>query len=271
MDDADAVPADALEDVAHLARSPHRVPILASLADGPRGRRELGDETGASRSTVGRILADLEERGWAERTDGGEYEATPTGAFLSRELSPLVEAVAAISNLGDAVDVLPADELSIGLRHFGDASVVRPEPNEPAELGRYHTELLREASEVRTLTYIAPPVSVGEAVAAGVEDGRLSAVHVMAGGLVDYLREHPERPPSWRRYVEAGARVYEYRGHVPCHLFVADGTVHVGRPDAEPGGTFVESRDETVRSWAIDLIDSYREEATRIGPEAFPA
>lgn len=270
MDHADAVQADALEAVAHLARSPHRVPILASLADGPRGRRELVEETGASRTTVGRILADLEERGWTERTASGEYEATPRGSFLSREVSPLVEAVAAISHLGDAVDVLPADELSIGLRHFSDADVVRPAPNAPAELGRYHAELLREAGEVYTLTYIAPPVPVAEAIAAGVEDGRLSAVHVMAGGLVDYLREHAERPPSWRRYVESGARVYEYPGHVPCHLFVADETVHVGRPDADPSGTVIESRDGTVRSWAIGLVDAYREEATRLDPEAFP-
>jgi len=260
---------DALEDIAYLSRSSNRVQLLETLADSPHTRSELGDVTGASRTTLGRILAELEDRGWAERTVDGNYAATTRGEHVTREFTPLVEAMESIRDLGDAVNWLPSDELSIGLQHFSDATVIRSEPNAPMEMGRYHAELLRDATHVHTLTYIGPPAAVGEAAYDGVVSGRLAAEHVMAGGLVDYIRDHPEEPPPWQEYIEAGARVYRYEGHIPCHLFIADETVHLTKPETDPSGAVIESTNETVREWAIGLIETYREDAQRVEGETF--
>lgn len=56
---------------------------------------------------------------------------------------------------GELAAILPADELSIGLHHFHDASVRRPSPSEPA--GKYLAEAIQDAETLRVLTWLAPP------------------------------------------------------------------------------------------------------------------
>lgn len=263
---------EALEDIAYLARSENRVRILRTLTQSAYPRHDLEEVTGTSRTTLGRILGEFEGRGWAERTVDGTYTATPRGAHIVAAFDPLHGAMETVHSLGEAVALLPTDELSIGLHHFSDATVRRPAPNEPAEAGRGMADLLADASQFRTLTFIAPPVPVGEAMADGVLGGHLAAEHVLAGGLVPYLRDHPRGPPPWRAYLEAGACVYEYDGHIPCNLFVIDETVLVGNAGAE--GTdptaLIESRNQAVRTWAHELIDRYCEDATEVEAESFP-
>lgn len=272
MTDGAEAPEGALEDIAYLARSENRVRILRTLSQSAYPRRDLEEVTGTSRTTLGRILGEFEDRGWAERTVDGTYTATPRGEHVVAEFDPLLGAMETMHNLGEAVGWLPTDELSVGLRHFSDATVRRPAPNEPAETSRYMADLIADASRFRTLTFIAPPVLVGEAMSDGVRAGRLAAEHVLAGGLVPYLRDHPEGPPPWRSYLEAGACVYDYDGHVPCNLFVIDETALVG--NTGDGGTdptaLIESRNPAVRTWAHELIDGYCQDATEVDAESFP-
>ena len=54
----------ALDDVDFLTRSEHRVTVLETLADEPHEYTELKDLTGVSRVTLGRLLAQFEEKGW---------------------------------------------------------------------------------------------------------------------------------------------------------------------------------------------------------------
>jgi predicted transcriptional regulator len=267
----DATADGALEDIAYLSRSANRVGVLDALATGAHTRRELMTATDVSRTTLGRILNELAERGWAERTTDGDYVATPTGEHVVREFLPSVEAMNAIRSLDGAVAWLPTEELSIGLHHFGDATVRRSDPNAPVEPGRRLAELLRDASTFATLTYFSPPLAVGRAMREGVVHGELSAEHVLAGGLVGYLRERPDDPPGWREYVDAGARVYRYDGHIPCNLFVVDETVFVpnDRADTKHPGVAIETENETVRSWAHGLIETYRADAQRVDAETF--
>lgn len=267
MTDSDAIPDAALKDVAYLSRSPNRVRILEALTREAYPRRELGEVTDTSRTTLGRILSEFEERGWAERTADGTYAATDRGDHVAAAFRPLIASMDAIRTLGDAIGCLPADELSIGLHHFADATARRPNPNEPIGPVRRLVDLLAEAATFRTLTFIAPPTAVGEAMQAGVQSGRLSGEHVLAGGLVDYLREQPDGPPAWQSYLEAGATVYRYHGHVPCNLFVLDEHVLLMR-DQPAAGHVVESVNETVRAWANGLIDDYRAEAERMDAES---
>lgn len=271
MSDPGAVPADALEHVAYLSRSENRVRILEALASGPLTRRELQERTGASRTTLGRILTELEERGWAERTADGDYAVTPRGTHVASEFAPLLEVMEVICELGETVAWLPTEELDIGLRYFRDATVRRPAPNAPTEAGRHLTDALRGASTFRAFTFIAPPRAVGAAIRDAALDGDLTAEHVFAGSLVDFIRDNPEGPPPWREYVESGARIYRYDGRLPCNLFVVDGTVLFMKNLSGKGevGTAIESRNRTVRSRALDLFETYRDDAERIDAEVF--
>lgn len=65
----DTVPIEALEDIAYLLRSPNRVRILDALTRDPYSRRELGEQTGTSRTTLDRIVNELEERRLPVHTD----------------------------------------------------------------------------------------------------------------------------------------------------------------------------------------------------------
>ena len=269
MGDPDTVRSKAVEDLAYLFRSRNRIELLQRVADRPHQRRDLEEVIDASRTTLGRILAEFEARGWAERTADGKFGATMRGKHVAEAVSPPVETMAAIRHLDEAVNILPTGEESISLSHFSDAKLIRSAPNAPPEVGQSHIDLLRGASQVYTLTFIGPPLPVREVAYECVADGELSAFHVLAGGLVEYIGEDEDRVRHWRDYLKAGARAYEYDGHIPCHLFVADNTVHIGKPEVEPSGLFIETTDEAVHRWAVDLIETYRADAEPLSADSF--
>jgi len=270
--ESDAVPADALEDVAYLSRSANRVRILDALTRGPTTRRALAEGTGTSRTTLDRIVNELEERGWAERTADGDYVATTTGDRLMAEVRPFLESVQALRRLGDAVTWLP-DDLSVGLHHFSDAAVRRPEGDDPIETVDYFVELAREADEIRVLTHLAAPMPLAQAMRDRLAAGESTARYVLTGDLVDYLADTEEHRTIWQDLLGAGARLYRYGDHIPCNLYVFGETVLVKKsrpgPIHDSYGVPIVTQDEAVRSWATDLVEQYRAGATRVGAERF--
>jgi hypothetical protein len=56
----DAIPIQALEDVEYLSRSPNRVIILDTLTKGPYSHRDLAELTETSRTTLDRIVNELD-------------------------------------------------------------------------------------------------------------------------------------------------------------------------------------------------------------------
>ena len=262
----------ALEDAAYLSRSANRVRLLRALAAGPTTRRALVEETSVSRTTLGRILNELEERGWAERRADGRYAATPTGDHVLRAFLPAVEGLETVRSLGDAVAWLPESVHEVGLAAFRDATVHRPAPNEPLSFARELVARVETAERIRILTYLAPPThTFAETMHERIRDGGLESEFLLAGGLVSHLLEDPERRRRWHESIAAGAVVYRYDGRIPCNLFVFDRVVIVPNTDPEKGqtGTFVESEDPRVYEWATDLLERHREEAERVGPGAF--
>ena len=83
-----------------LALSTHRVGVLEVLADGTTDRRALCEATGASSPTVGRVLADFEERRWLVR-DGSTYGLTHLGEYVADPFLALRDAMEIEENLRD--------------------------------------------------------------------------------------------------------------------------------------------------------------------------
>lgn len=262
---------DALEDIAYLARSKNRIEILATLVTGAHTSRNVEEATGASRSTVDRILSELEGRGWAERTTDGTYVATSAGEFAVTEFEPLVGAMQTLRTLGEAVAWLPDDEISIGLRHFQDATIRRSNPNSPVAEVTYLLELMRDATLFYNLTYIAPTLSLLQSMRDGVVERGMTVRNVLTADLITYLQDQDEQTFYWQEYIEGGARVYRYEGRIPCNVFIVDETVLIANNEPEAGHpcTFIETTNETVRTWAENLVETYREDAERLGPAAF--
>lgn len=266
--DVSDLPDDALEDVAYLSRSENRAQILAMIAREPYTRSELESATGISRTTLDRIVNELEERGWATRTSDGDYVATPTGKRVATESTSFIGAMHAIRNLGDAVAWLPSDELTIGLHQFRDAIIRRPEPNAMSAPSTFATKLMREATDFACLVNIAPSLGFEKAMMDGVSEGRLMTNHVITDGELSVLLGDPGRAARWQAYVEAGANLYCYDGQIPCNLLVIDETVFIlDRQPEAPGG--IESTNPEVRTWAHEMVDEYQEEARQLDATAF--
>lgn len=283
------VPSEALADVVWLARSENRLLVLAVLtstvtAPGKEtpsyARRELAGLTGTSRTTLGRILSELEERGWAKRNTDGEYEATSRGQHVAAAFEPVVNSVAAIRHLGDAVALLPATELAVGptdeieidLRHFADATVNYPDGYDPTFFGRYFGDLVEGATSLHWIDYVATPEKMMDATAAELHDGDLSGAGVFPTFLVEHFRENPGVGPRRQDLAVEGMAVFEYEGHIPCNLFVIDDTVLIenSQVDECPDSTVIETRNETVRAWAMSVIERYIEASRQVDPEELP-
>ena len=267
------IPSAALEDIAYLSRSQNRIGILEALASGPYTRRELEAFTEASRTTLDRIVNELEERGWAERTVDGEYVTTPTGQQLLEQLLPFIDAVVAIRQLGDAIAWLPAAELSIGLHHFRDATVRRPEQDDPMVTIDYFTELIQDTTQFRVLTDLAAPVPLARAMRDRIVAGEMTAEYVVADGIIEYTKEKSDRRTRWREMTEEGASVFRYEGAIPCNMYIFDDRLLLKKGGTEPieegYGVPIESTDGTVLAWGHDLIDQCRAAATRVDASTF--
>lgn len=248
----------AFDEIAYLARSKHRSTVLERLANGIFEPNELVEMTGASRPTLGRILSEFEDRHWIERTDGG-YVATPTGETIVSEFEPFRGAMGAILQLGDAVAWLPLEDYPIELHHFQNATVQSLGRDDPVEALEFVTELLRGATDWRVLTNLMAPTKKREVMLQGVRTGRLEAVTVLTDKVTMRLRSNPERQTWLRNYVDVGATVARYDGTIPCNMFVIDDLVLICDSTPESGDpyTAIVSQSDTVRSWAVELIDEF--------------
>lgn len=268
---ADGFPDAALEDIAYLALSESRLRILDSIAAESHTRGEVAEATGIARTTIDRIINELEERGWAQRTADGDYEATAVGERVVTEFRPFVGTMEAIRKLGEMVAWLPTDVVSIGLHHFTDATIRRPDPANPTAVATYFTDLFRGISDFHCLVGVAPPPALEKEMRDGVVTRDLSTEHVITAEELNYLRDHPERLPRWREYLDAGANVYLHDGPIPCNLFVMDETVIIGNSQSEVGPdlAIIESTNEAIRSWVLKTIERYREDAERLDASSF--
>jgi len=269
------LPITALEDIAYLSRSANRVVILDGLTEGQYSRGALANQTGVSRTTLDRIVNELEERGWVKRTTEGNYSATAHGRLLMRRFRPFLESVEALHCLDDALTWLPIDELDIGLEHFSDAVVRQPESGDPVEVTDFFNELLWNTSEFRVLSHLAPPEPLGETLVERVTSERMTMDGVITDELLGYLGSRPERARRWIALVEAGSDLHHHKGPIPCNLWIFDETVLIKKSGPEPideaYGVPIVSENDTVRSWAHDLIDEWMERASPIDISAFDA
>lgn len=267
--DSGRIDSNALDDIAYLGRSDNRLELLTLLSSDQATRSELNDRTGIAGTTIGRILNELQNRGWVERSAAGTYTATATGQVVVHEFEPVFDAMVAVRSLGEAVEMLPLEEISISVRHFQNATEVSPDPNSPFEFVDYLAECVRNTTTFHTVTFLEPPTPLGKAMHSGVVTGNLSAEHVTAGGLVDYLREQQKSPPEWKEYLDAGAKVYRYEEHIPCNLFVFDEKVLIMSDRPEGGGAAIESSDQTVRAQCRRLFEKYKDSAEPVFADFF--
>lgn len=220
ISDADPLPDGVLEAMAYLSRSENRIRILHALTRRPFKPRELEEKTGIPRSTLRRIISEMVDRGWVDRTSNRDYVATPVGDLMAAETERYTNSVRAIQALGSAASWLPHDELTIDLHHFKDARTIGPEMNAAVAPDTYAIEQIRISTEFRNLTNIAPTLGFERAMHNGVMGGTLSSEHIITSGVITQLRTTDDRMGRWQRYLDAGAELFLYENDIPCNLFI---------------------------------------------------
>lgn len=283
MPDAPDAPQEAVEPLDYLTRSKHRVQVLEALTETipkpgletpgyePRELREL---TGASEATVSRILNEFDERGWAERDATGGYTATPAGQSIAIVFAPLLDSMEVIQHLGDAVAVLPFNELTIGMEHFRDATVREPTGPQPRDFGAFLIELLSDSSTLYSLTYVPAPAGLAEEVTERIAIGSLDSITIYPEHIIGFFVEASWNTPREQilAQLDAGAEWYIYDGHIACNVFIFDETVvfENSQVDDVRAGTAIVTTDDVVREWALEVFERYREGSTEFAVEDLP-
>ena len=251
-----------LADVEFLARSPHRVAVLDALADGPRTRDELRDETGASEPTIGRILGDFGERGWTRR-DGHEYALTQPGAFVAEHFATLLERISTERRLRDVWHLLPGDLDGFTIDLVADAVVTTVEPGDPYAPANRCASFYPTTDRVRGFDAALTAPHNFESLAELVVDG-LEVEFVLPPAVSENLgAAYPEA----ERAMNASERVTTWwNDDLPlCRVIVFDDRVGVGGYDPDTGvlAVYVDSAAPELREWALSTFERFRENAIR--------
>jgi predicted transcriptional regulator len=259
----------ALDAVGFFANSANSVRVFEALADGASTSRALAERTGASRSTVARVLREGESRGWVD-SEGSRYELTYAGELVFAEFRAHLQTVEAIERLGEAVNHLPDPARELDVRHLRDAEVTVPTTDWPNDRVNRALELYRTADRYRGLTQVAPHVLV-RTLADLFEADRLEFEGIIEAAFVEESFDDPERAAPWHVIAD---RVWVYDGRVPLNMHIVDGTVvlwlaSVDGDEWERYG-LLECDHPSVVAWAESLYEEYRADAEPLDPSRLP-
>lgn len=248
-----------LEDVEFFARSKNRVAVLEALVDEPRTGRSLQRETGASRVTIGRIVADLEARGWIRQIEDG-YRATPTGQAVAAAFVELCETLDAAAVLAPLAPSLPPEFLTIDVRHFRDAEVGVPSETDPLAAARAAAGLMDACDDVEIIAHAVTSETVASQIRAAEERNQRSEVVLTEATFESMLEDPTMRTQLCRLLDLEGVAMYRYDGTIPVSMGIYDDeTVGIGTIDESAfPNAFLVSTDETVLEWARKTFDEIR-------------
>jgi predicted transcriptional regulator len=261
-----------LDAIRVFANSANSVRVFESLADGPTTGSALAEETGASRSTVARILKDGESREWIA-SEGSQYELTELGRVMIDEFSEYRTTVEGVQYLGEAIYWLPRRIRSVDYREFRDADVITPTDTNPSKPFDFVFERLLTADTVRSVVRTIPGRFRDSDLLERAASGEVDLELVIQASWLDSLPPEPDRITRWRNRA-ARNEVRTYDGDVPLSFHVCDDSVIVWLSEDHGNNRVIQgvlvSENPTVLSWARSLYDEYRGEAEPLDPSTLP-
>lgn len=259
-----------LEHIEYLSRSPSRVQVLDAIHEAPQSQRDLRELTDVSRVTLSRTLANFEDRGWVERTNG-VYETTPEGAYVATEVTRLLSNLDAAASLDGVMAWLPTDEFDFPLTCLREAEVSTSSWGDHTAQIRHVAEHIPGSDRIEA-TASGVSREVVDALWEATVNGDTSFEAILDTTALDIIRTDADLREQHREMIGAGAKVRRYEGdRAPLLMvMVCDDTVILCGHDEDgpPPGT-LESTHEQVRSWAETYIDAVRDDARPLGDEAF--
>jgi predicted transcriptional regulator len=258
-----------LEDIGFIARSEHRMGVLATLSAGGCDRRDICTTTGASSATIGRILGDFEDRRWVLR-DGPIYELTPLGAFVAERFTYLHEGMETERKLRDVWQWLPREMKGFSVELFADAVVSYPGPGYPYEPVERVTQLVEETTAMRGFgTTVFKSVN-NETVCRCVVDGMEYEYIYSPDILRATIAWNPERVATAAACENCTILLHDELPDVErCGIGVFDDRIGICCHDAETGmiEAVVDTDSPEAREWATSVFDRHRAEARPVSRE----
>ncbi|MFB6120348.1 MAG: helix-turn-helix transcriptional regulator [Halobacteriaceae archaeon] len=256
---------DACETAASLAASESRAALLTRLrTDGPATRADCEEWLDASKRTVKRSLAALEERGWVSERDG-EYRVTAAGGPVADRYDAFVSAVGVSQRLQPFLSHVPPGELGFGLEHLQDAEMLAGSEETPLAPLERALELRKRATRIREVTSIIARESAGQ-LADRITEADLDVENVVTEAALREARSNPDYADALTATRGAeGHTLYVTDRDVPFLLGIFDDTVVLAATgdDGLPVAVVI-TEDETVLDWARAWFRSYRDDAREV-------
>lgn len=252
-----------IEDIEFLARSDHRGRVLDALVERSCDRNDLRGSTGASSSTMGRILADFEDRHWIVR-DGSMYEPTPLGEFVADRFADLREAMGTERKLRDVWQWLPREMAGFTVDVFADAVVSYPGPGYPYQPVERVTQLVEETETMRAFGATEFKSINLEAVCQAVLDGMEYESIYTPEVLEATVAWNPERVAEAASCENCTILVHESLPDKDrCGIGLYDDRMGICCHDQETGmlEAVVDTDTLEAREWAESVYERRREEA----------
>lgn len=255
---------ETIGEIQFLTASNARAKLLRTLGvDGRLSKDDLYRRVDASRTTIGRHLDALEERGYiAHDPATNEYEATARGTAVARELSSVLETTSIADQLTRLLQWIPDKDLDFELRHLADAKFVFSERHDPYAPVNHHVETVQKASRFRCLlpsTGRSQMHRMRESRAREEEYAIVVERDILETMLSDerYERELLKMEESERFEISA------YDGDIPYFLGIYDDAIHVGVEDDKGMlQALLESESPPIREWGEKTYESYRRRST---------
>ena len=262
---------EAIQDIEFLARSAHRVAVLETLVEAPRDRRDLRDATGVSNPTVGRIVRDLEARGWIVG-DGGRYEPTPSGEFVTERFVELRRGMSTARRLRDVWQWLPREMDGFAVDLFEDVEVAAPGPGYPYQPIERVTQLLESTDAIRGFGTTLYKSGNLEVFCRRTIDG-MDVEYIYAPEILRAVVAW--NPALTARALERENCTILLHDSLPdddrCGLNIMDDCIGIcgHDPDSAQLEAVIDTTSPEARVWADEVYEEQRREARPFDPDEF--
>lgn len=257
-----------IEDIAYLARSPHRIESLEALTDRPRSRAELCELTGVSSSTIRRTLGEFEERSWVERLRY-RYEATRLGEVVADGMADLIGRLETERTLRDVWDWVPEEVCAFTLEEATEATVTVADATSPYRPVNRFRSLLTASTTCR---FVGSEVGLYEPSVdlirdRVVEDG-IEVTVVDPPRVADYM--YSQYRSHCTAMFESGNLTALVCADLPAYgVSLFDDRVAVSGYDGESGSVrvLVDTTAPAAREWAESVFETAMASAHPFDPD----
>lgn len=258
----------AVNDIAFLANSEARLTVLQALDTAPRSRQELAAATDIAPARLNRILDELEARDWIAEVDD-TYRLTVLGTRVVDRFAAMLETLTVERRFRPVMPWFPTEEATFDITCLRDAEVVLPTAGDPDRPLRRAAALLGAGDRLHVMSDQVTPALLDGIWRATVQgEGALQAV--ITPGVIDTIRSDPELAAQFQDVLEAVETTISVSAEVALCVVVVDDTVGIVITDEEqiPRAVIL-CADERVHQWASNVIQTYREGADSLDPDAF--